>query len=56
MDQRYNLSEFYDNPDDIHLRVAIRAASDEAKCNPTYGQPIARTLPTSVRFGLKVGF
>ena len=31
-------------------------SADEAACNPTYGQAIARTLPTSVRFALKLGF
>jgi hypothetical protein len=30
--------------------------SSEAVFNPTYGQAVARTLPTSVRFALKVGF
>ncbi len=60
VDQRYNLSEFYDpdtNTTDPNYICGSNSNSVyESKCNPTYGQPIARTLPTSVRFGLKVGF
>jgi outer membrane receptor protein involved in Fe transport len=53
VDQRYNLSEF---SDPTYICGSQPGSSDEGKCNPTYGQPIARTLPTSVRFGLKLGF
>ena len=53
VDQRYNLSEFNDP---TYICGSQPGSSDEGKCNPTYGQPIARTLPTSVRFGLKLGF
>jgi outer membrane receptor protein involved in Fe transport len=53
VDQRYNLSEF-SNPN--YVCGSQPGSSDEGKCNPTYGQAIARTLPTSVRFGLKLGF
>jgi len=53
VDQRYNLSEF---SDPTYVCGSQPGSSDEGKCNPTYGQPIARTLPTSVRFGLKLGF
>ena len=60
VDQRYNLAEFYD-PDTNTTNPNYVCGSNtnsvyESKCNPTYGQPIARTLPTSVRFGLKLGF
>ncbi len=53
VDQRYNLSEF-DNPN--YVCGSDPSNPDQAKCNPTYGQAIARSLPTSVRFGLKLGF
>ena len=53
VDQRYNLSEF-SNPD--YVCGSAPGSSDEGKCNPTYGQAIARSLPTSVRFGAKLGF
>jgi hypothetical protein len=53
VDQRYNLSEF-SNPN--YVCGSAPGSDDEGKCNPTYGQPIARTLPLSVRFGLKLGF
>ncbi len=53
VDQRYNLSEF-SNPD--YVCGSDPSSSDEGKCNPTYGQAIARTLPTSVRFGAKLSF
>ena len=53
VDQRYNLSEFT-NPG--YICGSQPGSEDEGKCNPTYGQALARTLPTSVRFGLKVGF
>ena len=53
VDQRYNLSEF-SNPS--YVCGSDPGSSDEAACNPTYGQAIARTLPTSVRFALKLGF
>ncbi|HTY43055.1 MAG TPA: TonB-dependent receptor [Thermoanaerobaculia bacterium] len=60
VDQRYNLAEFYDpNTNTTNPTYVCGSNSNpiyESKCNPTYGQPIARTLPTSVRFGLKVGF
>jgi hypothetical protein len=59
VDQRYNLSEFIDEngksvPD--YICGTNANATLEGECNPTYGQAIARTLPTSVRFGVKVGF
>ena len=53
VDQRYNLSEF---TDPNYICGSQPGSADEGKCNPTYGQALARTLPTSVRFGLKVGF
>ncbi len=61
VDQRYNLAEFYDPDTPISTDPTYICGSNsnslyESKCNPTYGQPIARTLPTSVRFGLKLGF
>jgi len=60
VDQRYNLAEFYDpNTNTTNPNYVCGSNSNplyESKCNPTYGQPIARTLPTSVRFGLKLGF
>ncbi len=60
VDQRYNLAEFYDpNTNTTNPGYVCGSNSNalyESKCNPTYGQPIARTLPTSVRFGLKLGF
>jgi hypothetical protein len=60
VDSRYNLSEFYDpNTNTTNPNYVCGSNSNpiyESKCNPTYGQAIARTLPTSVRFGLKLGF
>jgi hypothetical protein len=59
VDQRYNKSEFIDENGNSqpNYRCGSNAnATLEGECNPTYGQPIARTLPTSVRFGLKLGF
>ncbi len=53
VDQRYNLSEF-DNPS--YVCGSQPGSADQARCNSTYGQPIARSLPTSVRFALKLGF
>lgn len=53
VDQRYNISEF-SNPD--YICGSQPGSADEAACNSFYGQPLARTLPLSVRFGLKVGF
>jgi hypothetical protein len=59
VDQRYNLSEFFDaegNSDPGYICGSQPGSTQEASCNPTYGQAIARTLPTSVRFALKLGF
>jgi hypothetical protein len=53
VDQRYNLSEF-DDP--TYICGSAPGSDDEGRCNPTYGQAIARTLPTSVRFAVKLGF
>ncbi len=53
VDQRYNLSEF-SNPN--YVCGSQPGTEDEGKCNPTYGQPIARSLPLSVRFAVKLGF
>ncbi len=53
VDQRYNLSEFSDPG---YVCGSQPGSDDEGKCNPTYGQPIARSLPLSVRFGVKLGF
>jgi len=53
VDQRYNLSEF---SDPNYICGSQPGSADEGKCNPTYGQAIARTLPFSVRFGAKLGF
>jgi len=53
VDQRYNLAEF---EDPTYICGSNPGSTDEGVCNPTYGQAIARTLPTSVRFALKVGF
>ena len=53
VDQRYNLAEF---EDPTYICGSSPGSTDEGVCNPTYGQAIARTLPTSVRFALKVGF
>jgi Carboxypeptidase regulatory-like domain/TonB dependent receptor-like, beta-barrel/TonB-dependent Receptor Plug Domain len=53
VDQRYNLAEF---EDPTYICGSNPGSNDEAVCNPTYGQAIARTLPTSVRFALKLGF
>jgi len=53
VDQRYNLSEF---SDPNYVCGSQPGSSDDQRCNPTYGQAIARTLPFSARFGLKVGF
>ena len=55
VDQRYNLSEFSD-PNYICGSSPSVPGNDQSKCNSTYGQPIARSLPLSVRFGLKLGF
>ncbi len=58
VDQRYNTAEFPDP--DFNPRTYVCGSDlspeNEEVCNPTYGQAIARTLPTSVRFALKVGF
>ncbi len=60
VDQRYNLSEFIDpvtnqiNPN--YICGSQPGSVYESECNPTYGQAIARSLPLSVRFGLKIGF
>ena len=59
VDQRYNLAEFTRSgtvDPTTTSAAATRSPDNESVCNPTYGQAIARTLPTSVRFGLKVGF
>jgi hypothetical protein len=60
VDQRYNLSEFYDSVTDTSNPNYICGSQPgsvyESECNPTYGQAIARSLPLSVRFGLKIGF
>ena len=59
VDQRYNLSEFLDvngNPDPGYICGSQPGSPQEEACNPTYGQAIARTLPTSVRFAVKLGF
>ena len=53
VDQRYNLAEF---EDPTYICGSNPGSADEGVCNPTYGQAIARTLPTSVRFAVKVGF
>jgi len=59
VDQRYNLSEFFDvdgNSNPGYICGSQPDSTEQQSCNPTYGQAIARTLPTSVRFALKVGF
>ncbi len=57
VDQRYNLSEFSD-PNYVCGSQAGGPGGnpDQDACNPTYGQAIARSLPLSVRFGMKLGF
>ncbi|HEY1252774.1 MAG TPA: TonB-dependent receptor [Thermoanaerobaculia bacterium] len=51
VDQRYNLAEFVDDP----AQNCPKGSSDNG-CNAFFGTAIARTPPTSVRFGLKLGF
>lgn len=50
LDQRYNLAEF-DDPNQT-----CPAGSAANGCNPDFGTALARTSPTTVRFGLKLGF
>jgi outer membrane receptor for ferrienterochelin and colicin len=53
VDQRYNLSEF-DDPG--YICGSQPGSVDESRCNPTFGQAIARSQPLTVRFGAKLGF
>ncbi|MEP6992897.1 MAG: hypothetical protein ABI968_00150, partial [Acidobacteriota bacterium] len=50
VDQRYNISEF-DDPSQFCPK-----GSDANGCNADFGTALARTSPTSVRFGVKLGF
>ena len=50
VDQRYNISEF-DDPNQTCPR-----GSGANGCNADFGTALARTSPTSVRFGVKLGF
>jgi outer membrane receptor for ferrienterochelin and colicin len=50
LDQRYNTAEFSDPNQECP------AGSSANGCNEFFGTAIARTSPTSVRFGLKLGF
>ena len=53
LDEAYNTSQF----DDANYVCGSQPGSDdEARCNPFYGTPLARTQPRSVRFGLRVSF
>jgi hypothetical protein len=51
LDERYNTAEFQD-PN----HVCGTGGPDDAACNQFYKTALARTLPRSVRFGLRVSF
>ncbi len=53
LDEAYNTSEF---DDATYVCGSDPSNPDEARCNPYYGRPLARTQPRSVRFGLRVSF
>ena len=53
LDEAYNRSEFEDAS---YVCGSDPSNPDEARCNPFYGSPLARTLPRSVRFGLRISF
>ena len=53
VDQGYNTSEFTDPG---YVCGSVPGSADQQKCSSNFGRPIARSLPTSVRFALKLGF
>jgi outer membrane receptor for ferrienterochelin and colicin len=53
LDERYNTSQF-DDP--AYICGSQPGSVDQGRCNTYYKTPLARTLPRSVRFGLRVTF
>ncbi len=53
LDERYNLSQFQDN---AYVCGSVPGSDDEKRCNAFYKQPILRTSPRQLRFGLRVSF
>jgi hypothetical protein len=53
LDERYNTAQF-ENPN--YVCGSQPGSTDEGACNSFYKTPLSRTLPRSVRFGLRVSF
>ncbi len=53
LDEAYNTSQFADA---TYVCGSDPTNEDEGRCNPFYGTALSRTLPRSVRFGLRVSF
>ncbi|MFY9552107.1 MAG: TonB-dependent receptor [Thermoanaerobaculia bacterium] len=53
LEEAYNTSQF-DNAN--YVCGSDPTNADQARCNPYYGKPLARTQPRSFRFGLRVSF
>jgi hypothetical protein len=53
LDERYNTAQF-ENAN--YVCGSQPASADEASCSAYYKTPLSRTLPRSVRFGLRVSF
>jgi len=54
LEEAYNIGGQFSNAN--YVCGSEPGSDDEKLCNPDYGKPLARTLPRSVRFGLRVSF